>query len=133
MLKLLVVDDEIDVCDFVKSFFRERDFEVLVAYNGQEALTLVEARKPQIIILDMRMPVMDGMTMLKELRRSNSESKVIMVTAVEDPEKEAEARGYGVVDYLTKPVILEQLEKTVCSLANNIRTQTFNSSSARGY
>lgn len=124
MLRLLVVDDELDVCDFVKSFFKERNFEVFVAYNGQEALTLVETRKPHIIILDMRMPVMDGIAMMKELHRSSSESKVIMVTAVEDAERETEARKYGVVEYLTKPIILEQLERTVFQLADKIRMQT---------
>lgn len=124
MLKLLVVDDEIDVCDFVRSFFKERDFEVFVAYNGQEALTLVETRKPHIVILDHKMPVMDGMDMMKELYKTGSDAKVIMVTAVEDAEREAEVRKYGVVEYLNKPIILEQLERTVFALAENIRMQT---------
>jgi DNA-binding response OmpR family regulator len=124
MLRLLVVDDEIDVCDFVRSFFKERNFEVFVAYNGQEALTLVATRNPHIIILDLRMPVMDGMAMMKELHKAGSEAKVIMVTAVEDAEREAEARKYGVVEYLNKPIILEQLERTVFMLAEKIRMQT---------
>ena len=120
MLRLLVVDDEIDVCDFMKNFFKERGFEVFVAYNGQEALELVEMKKPHMIILDMRMPVMDGMSVLKELRKADSDSRVIMVTAVEDPSKAVEARNLGAVDYITKPILLEQLERTVFTVAEQI-------------
>ena len=124
MLKLLVVDDEIDVCDFVKSFFKERNFEVFAAHNGQEALYVVEHKRPQIVILDMRMPVMDGMTVLKELRRANSDCKVIMVTAVEDFTKAEEAKKQGAVEYITKPLLLEQLERTVFTIAEQIRLET---------
>lgn len=124
MLRLLVVDDEMDVCDFVRNFFKERSFEVSVAYNGQEALEVVEMKKPHIIILDMRMPVMDGMSVLKELRKANSDSKVIVVTAVEDPSKAEEAKKLGVVEYITKPILLEQLERTVFTVAEQIRMKT---------
>ena len=121
MLRLLVVDDEIDVCDFMKNFFNERGFEVFVAYNGQEALELVEMKKPQMVILDMRMPVMDGMSVLRELRKADSDTRVIVVTAVEDPSKAEEAKKLGAVEYITKPILLEQLERTVFSLAEQIR------------
>ncbi len=124
MLRLLLVDDEIDVCDFMKKFFKERSFEVFVAYNGQEAMELVELKKPQIIILDIRMPVMDGMAVLKELHKANSDSKVIIVTAIEDPSRAEEAMRFGAVDYITKPLLLEQLEKTVFAIADQIRTRT---------
>lgn len=124
MLKLLVVDDEIDVCDFVKSFFKERNFEVFTAHNGQEALYVIEHNRPQIVILDMRMPVMDGMTVLRELRRANSDCKVIMVTAVEDFTKAEEAKKQGAVEYITKPLLLEQLERTVFTIAEQIRLET---------
>lgn len=123
MLRLLVVDDESDVCDFVKNFFKERNFEVLVASNGQEALDIIEHKKPQIVILDMRMPVMDGITVLKELKRSNSTSKVIMVTAVEDLVKAEEAKKHGAVEYITKPLLLEQLERTVLTIAERVKLE----------
>lgn len=121
MLRLLVVDDEVDICDFVRNFFKERDFEVLVAHNGREALDVVDSQKPEIVILDMMMPVMDGMQTLKALRKSDSLSKVIMVTAVEDEEKIEEAKHNGAVDYITKPLLLEQLERVVLAVAKQIR------------
>jgi len=121
MIKILVVDDEIEICDFVKNFFRERDFEVFTAYNGKEALSLIEAQKPDIILMDVKMPVMDGMQALKEIKMRDIKTRVVMVTAVEDIEKVEEARRYGAVGYVTKPLSLEQLESSVLKLAEEVK------------
>ena len=121
MLKLLIVDDEVDTCDFVKKFFQERDFDVLVAYDGKEALGMIDDKRPDIVLLDIRMPVMDGMTALKEIRKTNKDLKIIMITAVEDAEKAEEAKHHGVVEYITKPLLLEQLERTVFAVAEQIK------------
>ncbi len=121
MIRLLVVDDEVDICDFVKNFFKERDFDVFVAYNGKEALSLVETRKPDIVLLDVKMPVMDGMETLRQIRKTGSDVKIIMVTAIDDAEKAEEAKRHGVVEYITKPLLLEQLERTVFTIAEQIK------------
>ncbi len=123
MMKLLVVDDEVDICDFVKNFFKERDFEVFVAYDGKEALGIIEARNPEIVLLDVKMPEMDGIETLKAIRKTNSSSKVIMVTAVEDEEKAEEAKRHGAIEYITKPLLLEQLERTVLTVAEQIKME----------
>lgn len=121
MLKILVVDDEAEICDFVKNFFKDRQFEVFTAYNGEEALDIVDIKDPDIILLDMKMPGMDGIAVLKELRRRENDVKVIMVTAISDTDKVEEAKKCGVVDYITKPLSLERLETTVVQLAKSIR------------
>ena len=121
MLRLLVVDDEIDICDFVKNFFKERNFEVLVAYDGKEALEVVKSKKPEIVLLDLRMPVMGGMETLKEIQNINSDSKVVVVTAIEDTDTAEEAKHHGAVEYITKPLLLEQLERTVLTIAEQIK------------
>lgn len=120
MIRLLVVDDEPDICDFVRNFFEERDFEVDVAFNGKEALAIAASRRPHIILLDIKMPVLDGMETLKQARKLFGDIKIIMVSAVDDNEKIEEARGHGVVDYITKPLLLEQLEKTVLAAADDV-------------
>ncbi|MFH1798791.1 MAG: response regulator [Candidatus Omnitrophota bacterium] len=117
MLKLLVIDDEVDICDFVMNFFKERNFEVLVAYNGKDAVSLVKSGSPDVALLDITMPVMDGIETLKQIRKVNGSIKVIMVTAVDDSEKAEEARRHGVFDYITKPLLLEQLEQIVLMAA----------------
>ncbi|MFH1836811.1 MAG: response regulator [Candidatus Omnitrophota bacterium] len=121
MLKLLVVDDERDICDFVKNFFKERDFDVLMAYNGKEALEIIEREKPDIILLDMKMPTMNGFETLKKLKGKGI--KVIMVTAIEDEEKAKEAKLAGAIEYITKPLMLEQLERTVFIVAEQIKME----------
>ena len=122
MLRLLVVDDEVDICDFVKNFFKERNFDVFVAYNGSEALSIVETSRPDIVLLDIVMPGIDGIETLKMIKKIDNEVKVIMVTAVEDTEKANEAKRYGAVEYITKPLLLEQLERTVFTIAEQLRT-----------
>lgn len=121
MIRLLVVDDEVDICDFVRNFFKERNFEVYVAYNGKEALGLLESVDPHIVLLDLRMPVMGGMDTLKEISKRKPDTKVIIVTAVEDTEKAEEAKRHNAVEYITKPLVLEQLERSVMTVAEQIR------------
>lgn len=121
MLRLLVVDDEVDICNFVKNFFKERNFDVFVAYDGSEALSIVETSSPDIILLDIVMPGIDGIETLKMIRKIDSEVKVIMVTALEDAEKAREAKQYGALEYITKPLLLEQLERTVFTIAEQLK------------
>lgn len=123
MIRLLVVDDEVDICDFVKNFFKERDFEVFVAYNGKEALGLIDSVNPHIILLDLKMPVMGGMETLKEINKRKPDAKVIIVTAVEDVEKAEEAKQHNAVEYITKPLVLEQLERSVMTIAEQIKME----------
>ena len=113
MRKLLVVDDETEICDFLKAFFEDREFEVHTAHNGEEALRAVEASSPQVVLLDVHMPGMDGMKVLKEMKRRFPSVKVIMVTALETREKIEEAMRLGADNYITKPLSLEYLEKDV--------------------
>ena len=113
MKKLLVVDDEAEICDFLKTFFEERDFEVQTAHSGKEALEIAGKSKPQVILLDIHMPEMDGMIVLKKIKEQYPGTKVIMVTAIETQEKIEEAMRLGADNYITKPLSLEYLEKDV--------------------
>jgi len=113
MRKILVVDDEHDVCDFVKNFFKDRGYAVFTALNGEEALSISKKENPDIVLLDVKMKGMDGIATLKHLRALNKKMRVIMVTAVDDQDKINEASRLGACDYITKPLILDHLEVTV--------------------
>lgn len=115
MEKILIVDDEKDTCDFVQSFFGERGFKVYCAMNGHHALEVVEREKPDLILLDIRMRHMDGIETLKKIRKIDKKVKVIMVSAADEQEKMDAARALGAEKYITKPLILENLESTVMS------------------
>lgn len=113
MRKILVVDDECDICDFVKTFFQERGYEVLTALSGEDAIEIARVERPELILLDVKMKGMDGIATLKHLRDIDRNMKVIMVTALDDQDKIDEASRLGVSDYITKPLTLDYLEQAV--------------------
>ena len=118
MRKILVVDDEIEVCDFVKNFFQERGYEVSTALSGEDAINVCKRERPELILLDIRMKGMDGIAALKHLKEIDKKQKIIMVSALEDQDKMDEASKLGACGYITKPLMLDYLESAV---ENNLR------------
>jgi len=113
MKRILVVDDEQEICEFLKMFFEDRDFEVRTASSGEKALEAIAKETPHVVLLDIHMPGMDGMNVLKKIKAQHPQVKVIMVTAIETREKIEEAMRFGADNYITKPLSLEYLEKDV--------------------
>lgn len=113
MSKLLIVDDEIDIREFAKSFFVKRDIDVLTASGGNEALKIIDEHQPDLVLLDVQMEEISGIEVLKKLRKDKNDVKVIMVTGTEDPSIINEANNLGVKGYVHKPLVLEELEKIV--------------------
>jgi len=112
--KILVVDDERDVCDFVKNFFEGRHYDVLTASNGKEAVEMASRQKePLIVLLDIRMPQMDGIEALKNIKKARPSDRVIMVTCIDDIEKMDKAKELGAETYITKPLVLDELVRAV--------------------
>ena len=112
--RLLVVDNEIDICNFVKSFFEIRGFDVVCALNGDEAMKLLASVKPDLIILDVMMRSDDeGLVFLPQIKKALPSAKVIMITGVDDKETIETAKKLGADNYITKPLVLETLESTV--------------------
>ena len=115
MAKLLIVDDEIDIREYAKRFFTKRKIEVITASDGPEALEIIEREKPDIVLLDISMPKMNGLEVLKRLRANRNDVDVVMVTSSNDEESVNEANSWGIRGYIHKPLILEELEKKVMS------------------
>jgi len=115
MAKLLIVDDELDVREFAASFFRKRKIKVTTAASGEEALQKIEEEKPELILLDIKMPGIDGVQTLACIRDQNKDIKVIMVTGRKPEEDTAfeKCRQLGALDYIHKPLELDELEKIV--------------------
>jgi DNA-binding response OmpR family regulator len=113
MPKLLIVDDEVDVREFAKNFFKRRKIDVVTASSGEETLSKIKAESPDLVILDIRLGGMDGIEVLKKMRELGNNTDVIMVTGVNEKETVDRARELGVVDYIHKPLILDELEKVV--------------------
>ncbi|MDD5680281.1 MAG: response regulator [Candidatus Omnitrophica bacterium] len=123
MKKILLVDDEADVCNFMMRFFEERNFEAFSATSGNEALRILEKDRPDIILLDIKMKDRDGMEILKEIKNINKDAKVVMVTCVDDTEAMKRAKDLGAAAYITKPLVLSDLMEIV--LRNLSRSRSF--------
>ena len=113
MGRVLVVDDEPEACRALKEFLVLKGYEVQTAPDGDLALQEVNAFKPHIVLLDMNMPGMDGVEVLKEIRKIDTSIGVIMVTVVSDHERAKSTLELGAFDYITKPVDLNYLETVV--------------------
>jgi len=113
-IKLLVVDDEKDICSFVKLLFKKEGFLVYSALSGSEAIAVVKKVKPDIVLLDIHMKKgMDGIQILREIEEINPQSRCLMVTWDSSQAKMKEAKHLGAVSYLTKPLTVSQLLKVV--------------------
>lgn len=113
MKKLLVVDDDPDMCQLLKTVLEAYHFTVDIATNGQEALERVKAAVPDGIFLDLRMPVMDGLTALDVLRREYPEVTVIVITASRTGDIARHVRGRGAQGCLLKPFAPHELRATL--------------------
>jgi len=110
MARILVVDDEPEVCYMLKKFLTKKGHDVFTALNGEEALTALKKERPHVVLLDIIMPKMDGMECLKQIRKIDKEVGVIMITAVKQEAVGKQAMKLGAFDYITKPLSLKYLD-----------------------
>ena len=110
MEKLLVVDDEIEVCNALNEFLSIKGYQVFTALNGQEALSIVAAKQPHIVLLDIIMPGMGGIETLEAIKKIAPLTGVVMITALTDEALGNKALKLGADDFITKPVDLDYLE-----------------------
>ena len=111
--KILVVDDEPEVRDLMEHFLAGKGFEVRAAENGRLGLEVLESFTPDLVLLDMHMPELDGVGTLRELARRWPALPVIMVTVNEDVETTARLLQLGAADYVPKPFDLDYLEQAI--------------------
>ena len=119
MKKILVIDDEADIVELVKNRLESDHYLVITACDGDDGLKKLNAEKPDLIILDIGMPQVDGYTFIRELK-SNHELKpvpVIILTARDQMQDLFKVEG--VVDYITKPFTAEKLLEKVRELIGN--------------
>jgi DNA-binding response OmpR family regulator len=121
----LVVDDEPKILNVVRDYLSRAGFEVVSAANGQEALTAVANRNPDIIILDLGLPDMDGLDITRELRR-HSQVPLIMLTARDEETDRILGLELGADDYVTKPFSPKELVARVRALLRRMESQKTN-------
>ncbi len=109
MTKLLLVEDHEELWDFLSRRLRKRGFEVVLAHDGRQALDQVAAQVPDLVLLDMDLPVMDGWSVARALRAAGDATPVIALTAHAMSGDREKALAAGCDDYHPKPVDFSRL------------------------
>jgi DNA-binding response OmpR family regulator len=109
--KILVVDDEDDILHFLELVLREKGYEVVTASGGHEALTRAQIERPDLVLLDIMMPQMDGWEVLKLLRVDDETATipVAMLSARTEAKDRVQGLQEGAIDYICKPFSLQDL------------------------
>mgnify|MGYP001223600005 CR=1 FL=1 len=110
MARILVVDDETQVCHVLDELLGQYEHEVATATSGPEAIAMLPDYQPELILLDILMPDMDGMEVLNHIKDWNPEIPVVILTGVDDENIAEQAIDAGARDYITKPILGDQLE-----------------------
>lgn len=124
MANILVVDDQLGVRRLLYETFREEQYEVQMAANGKETLKILEDFSPDLILMDMKMPGMNGIDTLRQIRLFNKEVGVIMMTAYGDAQNMEQARELGVLHYMSKPFDLFELRDRVREILAHPKTHS---------
>ncbi len=111
--KVLLVDDEREFVQTLSVRLQMRDLSSAVAYDGEEALSYVEQEEPEVMILDLRMPGIDGVEVLRRVKKTHPNVEVIILTGHGTEKDEALTREMGAFAYLEKPVEIDELARTV--------------------
>ncbi|MGA1867601.1 MAG: response regulator [bacterium] len=113
MFTILTVDDEVMICNMLCKFLQRIGYETLSANSGEEALELINKNKPDLVLLDIRMPGIGGKATLKEIKKVHNDLPVIMVTGMLDEKEAIKLLDEGAADYITKPIDFAYLEKNL--------------------
>lgn len=108
---ILIVDDEAQICGILDEFLTGQGYTVTTAMSGEEGLLTCEHEGPDVVVLDVRLPGVSGLDVLRTLRARGTTTRVIMMTAFDDEATREEARQLGADAYLTKPFHLHELEE----------------------
>ena len=119
-MTILYVEDEIDILEEVEDFLSLRCKKVYTAINGEKGLAIYKEKRPDLVLTDVTMPKMDGISMAREIRNINEDTPIVLMTALSDLKTFVDAINIGIDGYIGKPVNIEQLTKTLDKVSKNI-------------
>ncbi len=120
--KILIADDEAQIREILRIYFEKEGFEVIEAEDGAAAILKVQSEKPDILLLDIMMPVLDGIEVCKQVRKV-SDLPIIMVTAKDDDDDRIAGLEIGADDYITKPFNSREVVARVKAVLRRAGTQ----------
>ena len=118
---ILVVDDEENTREGLSKILEKEGYNVEMAANGKEAMALLKRQGFDLVITDMRMPLMDGLEVLREIKKMDEGIGVIMITAFGEVESYLEAMNMGAFEYINKPVRVNELKRVITKVLEGRR------------
>ena len=118
MKKILLCEDDPDIQASLKNILGKHGYEAHAARDGEEAIAMAIKVNPDLILLDIRMPKLDGLEVAGEIRKHNTQAKIIFVTAFQSSELTKEAAKYDIFDYIVKPASAEDILAVVKKALN---------------
>jgi DNA-binding NtrC family response regulator len=109
MAKILVIDDEQGIRSLLDTLLSRKGYDVVLADSGRKGLELFRRERPDVVVLDLKMPEMDGVTVLKQIRSVDLKQPVIVLTGAGTPEREQQVRVLGVAEFVEKEFSLHRL------------------------
>ena len=119
MAKILVIDDEQGIRDLLDTILSRKGYDVVLAESGRKGLEFFRRERPDVIVLDLKMPGMDGLTVLQQVRSLNPKQPVIILTGAGTPETEQQVRALGVTEFVEKEFSLHLLGDALKRLLND--------------
>ena len=120
-MKIAIIDDERSIRRSLEMFLQKKGYTVLTAEDGEKGLLVLENERPEILILDIRLPGMDGLEVLRAVRAWHPAVGVIMITAYHDMDTTIQAMKSGAYEYIHKPIDVDELEIVIDKVAGNIK------------
>ncbi|WP_203363480.1 response regulator [Bacillus sp. REN10] len=111
--KILIVDDQFGIRILLNEVLQKAGYETFQAANGVQALEIAEEHQPDLVLLDMKIPGMDGIEILKRLKEKNSDIRVIIMTAYGELDMIQEAKNLGALTHFAKPFDIDDIRETV--------------------
>ena len=130
--KILVVEDEENIRTNIKEYLENQNYQVIEAADGEAGLEMVETMKPDLIILDLMLPKVDGMEVCKQVRR-NHNTPIIMVTARNEEIDKLLGLELGADDYITKPFSLRELNARIKAVSRRSKHVVENTEEVRTF
>ncbi len=109
MAKVLVIDDEQGIRHLLDTLLSRKGYDIVLADNGRKGLELFRRERPDVVVLDLKMPEMDGVAVLQQIRRLTPDQPVIILTGAATPEREQQVRALGVTEFVEKEFSLHRL------------------------
>lgn len=124
MFKILIAEDDVNMNRLINNNLTDRGYSVVCAYDGKQAQALFDAQKPDLLVTDIMMPVVDGVTLVKRIKKECPNFPVIMLTALDTIEDKKESFESGADDYISKPVNFDELALRINALLRRYRLVT---------